>query len=131
LTALSFSFWEKLIFDCGLVGVLALVDQHLSLNSFGICAWYLGYLVANSYSHGNFEMKSLKFLGLAGRFLTSTTYHSLHHSRYVQNYGLGTRLLDQLFGTEWNDYEPLYIQITRDHKPLSRLNELVVAAKAK
>lgn len=127
LTALSFSFCEKLIFDLGLIGFLACIDHYIHLNSYGICAWYLGYLIINSYSHGNFEMKSPKFLKQAGRFLTSTTYHSLHHSRYVHNYGLGTRFLDQLFGTEWSDYEPLYVQITRDHKPLSRLNELVFA----
>lgn len=128
LTALSFSIYEKIIFDLGLISPLALIDPYIHLNAFGICAWYLGYLVINSYSHANFEMKSPTFLNRAGRFLTSTTYHSLHHSRYVQNYGLGTRFLDQLFGTEWNDYEPLYRQITRDHKPLSRLNELVSPA---
>ena len=43
-----------------------------------------------------------------GKMLTTTTYHSLHHSRYTGNYGLGTRVLDRIFGTEWEDYERLY-----------------------
>ena len=45
--------------------------------------------------------------------LTTTTYHSLHHSRYTGNYGLGTRVLDRIFGTEWEDYERLYDRISR------------------
>jgi len=79
--------------------------------------------VINSYSHGNFEMKSEKFLSSAGKFLTNTTYHSLHHSRYINNYGLGTRFLDRAFGTEWADYENLYARVTVGQGPLMKLSE--------
>ncbi|MFZ1813192.1 MAG: sterol desaturase family protein [Rhizobiaceae bacterium] len=123
LTAISFSFWEKLFFDLGLLLPLAAVDQLVSLNFYGIAAWYVGYLVINSFSHANFEFRGTGYIGHVGRFLTTTTYHSLHHSRYTGNYGLGTRFLDRLFGTEWEDYEPLYAQITNAHKPLRRLRE--------
>jgi len=47
-TAISFSFTEKLVFDLGLLAPLAVVDAFLSLNAYGIAAWYIGYLVINS-----------------------------------------------------------------------------------
>jgi sterol desaturase/sphingolipid hydroxylase (fatty acid hydroxylase superfamily) len=125
-TAISFSFSEKLIFDLGYLGVLALVDLWLPLNFFGIAGWYVGYLIINSFSHANFEMKSGRYNRWLGKVLTTTTYHSLHHSRYTGNYGLGTRVLDRLFGTEWEDYEPLYDRVTAG-RPLSRLREKVDA----
>src|SRR5262249_37682383 len=42
LTAISFSFTEKLVFDLGLLGPLAIVDHYIGLNVFGIAAWYIG-----------------------------------------------------------------------------------------
>ena len=123
LTAISFSFTEKLVFDIGLLGALAIVDYFFALNAFGIAAWYIGYLVINSFSHANFELKSTDYNRWLGKVLTSTTYHSLHHSRYTGNYGLGTRVLDRLFKTEWDDYEQLYDRISRERRPLGKLRE--------
>ncbi len=127
-TAISFSFSEKLIFDLGFLGLLAIIDHGISLNFFGVAAWYVGYLIINSFSHANFEPKSASYTRWLGKYLTTTTYHSLHHSRYTGNYGLGTRLIDRLFGTEWEDYEPLYDRITHD-QPLTRLGERIGARK--
>jgi hypothetical protein len=31
--------------------------------------------------------------------------------------------MDRLFGTEWDDYEKLYEQISRERRPLGRLRE--------
>lgn len=124
-TAISFSFTEKLVFDLGLLVPLAAVDAFVSLNAFGIAAWYIGYLVINSFSHANFELKSKDYNRWLGKVLTSTTYHSLHHSRYTGNYGLGTRILDRLFKTEWDDYERLYDRISHERRPLSKLRERV------
>jgi lathosterol oxidase len=123
LTAISFSFTEKLVFDVGLLGVLAVVDRFASLNIFGVAAWYVGYLVINSFSHANFELKSKDFNRWVGKVLTTTTYHSLHHARYTGNYGLGTRMLDRAFNTEWDDYEPLYDRVSGEMKPLRKLRE--------
>ena len=129
-TAISFSFTEKLVFDIGLLGLLALVDYFVSLNFFGIAGWYIGYLVINSFSHANFELKSKHYNRWWGKLITSTTYHSLHHSRYTGNYGLGTRVLDRVFKTEWDDYERLYDRISEERKPLSKLREKVEAPAA-
>jgi Delta7-sterol 5-desaturase len=120
-TAISFSFPEKLIFDGGLLALLACVDAFYPLNFFGIAAWFAGYLLVNSFGHANFELKAENYN--LGKVLTSTTYHSLHHSRYTGNYGLATRIMDRIFNTEWNDYEQLYNRITQDKRPLSNLRE--------
>src|SRR5262249_11997780 len=123
----SFSFTEKLVFDLGLLVPLAVVDAFLSLNAYGIAAWYIGYLVINSFSHANFELKSKDYNRRLGQLLTSTTNQSPHHPRYTGNYGLGTRVLDRLFRTEWDDYEQLYERISRERKPLGKLKETVAA----
>jgi len=128
LTAISFSFAEKLVFDLGLLGPLAIVDHYIGLNVFGIAAWYIGYLIINSFSHANFELKSKDYNRWLGQVLTSTTYHSLHHSRYTGNYGLGTRVLDRLFKTEWDDYEALYDRISSERRPLARLRDRATPA---
>lgn len=124
-TAISFSFSEKLLFDLGYLGVLALVDLVLPLNFHGIATWYIGYLVINSFSHANFELRPGDYNRLVGKVLTSTTYHSLHHSRYTGNYGLATRVLDRICSTEWTDYESLYRRVAIDAKPLKSLRERV------
>ncbi|QDG78138.1 sterol desaturase family protein [Labrenzia sp. PHM005] len=125
-TALSFSFWEKFIFDLGILGALALIDVFVfNLNFFGIAAWFAAYLVINSYGHANYEIRSETFMKVKGKYITSTVYHALHHSRYTGNYGLGTRFLDRLFKTEWPDSEAVFDQVVVQKKPLSSLRETV------
>ena len=81
--------------------------------------------MVNSFSHANFELKSEHYNRFLGKILTSTTYHSLHHSRYTGNYGLGTRVLDRIFKTEWPDYESAYDRISGQRSPLKTLREKV------
>ncbi len=122
-TALSFSLTKKLIFDLGIVGGLAMVDLFWPLNFFGVATWFALYLVVNSYGHANHEIRSPAFMRLQGRFITSTVYHSLHHSRYTGNYGLATRFLDRWFGTEWPDSEAAFDRIVVGKQPFSDLRE--------
>lgn len=124
-TAISFSFSEKLIFDLGYLGVLAVVDSLIALNFYGIAAWYVGYLIVNSFGHANFEFRRENYNAFLGKVLTTTAYHSLHHSRYTGNYGLATRVLDRVFATEWTDYERLYARVTGAGPPLKSLRERV------
>lgn len=125
LTAISFSFSEKLIFDIGMLLPFAVADYFASVNFYGIAVWYIGYLIINSFSHANFEFRAVGYNRHVGKVLTTTTYHSLHHSRYTGNYGLGTRILDRIFGTEWEDYERLYDRVNTDRDPLTHLREQV------
>jgi len=123
LTAISFSFTEKMVFHSGILGFLCALDGIVGLSFYGIAGWYLIYIVINSFGHANFEIRNRSFMNVMGRFLTSTTYHSLHHSRYTRNYGLGTRVLDRIFGTEWEDFELVFDQVSGQNKPMTRLKE--------
>ncbi|MEM9059100.1 MAG: sterol desaturase family protein [Pseudomonadota bacterium] len=124
-TALSFSFTEKFIFDAGMIGGMALLSLVLPINFFGVATWFVGYLVVNSYGHANYEIRGETFMKLKGTVVTSTVYHALHHSRYTGNYGLGTRFMDQMFGTEWPDVEAVFDRVVAEKKPLQRLRERV------
>jgi sterol desaturase/sphingolipid hydroxylase (fatty acid hydroxylase superfamily) len=123
LTALSFSFTEQFIFDVGILAPLMALDHFVGVNFYGVAGYFLGYLVINSLHHANYEIKSDRYNRWFGQVFTTTTYHSLHHSRYIKNYGLGTRVLDRMLGTEWTDYEPVYDRITHDLRPLTKLGE--------
>ena len=125
-TAISFSFWEKLVFDLGIILPLVILDQTvLRIDATGVLLWFVGYLIINSYSHANFEFRKWPYPRRVGKVMTSTTYHALHHSRYTGNYGLGTRFLDRTFKTEWEDYERVFERVTEQSKPLERLKEKV------
>jgi lathosterol oxidase len=125
VTAISFAFSEKLIFNLGMLAPFVIADRFVSVNFFGIATWYVGYLIVNSFSHANFEFRSPTHNERVGKVIASTTYHSLHHSRYTGNYGLGTRVLDRLFKTEWEDYEAVYLRVNEERKPLTKLREIV------
>jgi lathosterol oxidase len=83
----------------------------------------VAYLAINAIAHANFEIKPSRYNRWLGRVLTTTTYHALHHSRYLGNYGLATRLPDRLFGTQWEDYEEIYERINLRRLPMRRLRE--------
>lgn len=124
-TALSFSFTEKLVFDVGIIAGMAVIGLFVDLNFFGIAAWFVGYLIINSYGHANYEIRGETFMALKGTVLTSTVYHALHHSRYTGNYGLGTRILDRVFGTEWPDSEAVFDKVVAQKSPLQSIRETV------
>lgn len=124
-TALSFSFTEKLIFDVGIIGGMAILGLFVDLNFYGIATWFVGYLIINSYGHANYEIRGEAFMRLKGTMLTSTVYHALHLSRYTGNYGLGTRILDRLLGTEWPDSVAVFDTIVVQKSPLQGLRETV------
>ncbi|MEX3017545.1 sterol desaturase family protein [Gymnodinialimonas hymeniacidonis] len=128
-TALSFSFTEKLIFDIGMIGGMAIIGLLLPLNWFGVAAWFVAYLIVNSFGHANYEIRGETFMKLKGTVLTSTVYHALHHSRYTGNYGLGTRVLDRILGTEWPDVEAVYDRVVSDKQPLVGLRDRVDPAE--
>jgi sterol desaturase/sphingolipid hydroxylase (fatty acid hydroxylase superfamily) len=45
------------------------------------------------------------------RFLTSSTHHNMHHSRFNGNYGVHFRFWDKLMGTEFREYKNEYNKI--------------------
>jgi len=125
-TSLSFSMLEKLIFSLGILGFLALVSHWCKLSLFGIFAYYLLYFFTNTLGHANFEFrKPGYYTSVMASVFNSPTYHTLHHARYVKNYGLMTPWLDRLFGTEWPDVPEVQTRAASG-EPLTRLAERVV-----
>ena len=47
-----------------------------------------------------------------GKWWIGSSHHSLHHSKYRFNYGLYFTFMDRLFGTESEDYLPLFEEKT-------------------
>jgi len=128
LTALSFSFLEKFIFDCGILGFLGFLSFYLPITLPGIAAFFVMYLFTNSLGHSNLETRSPEFTKTwFGKFANTSTYHALHHSRYVKNYGLLTQTLDRLFGTRWDDYPEVHARVAGG-SPLQSLQERVSKA---
>jgi lathosterol oxidase len=92
---------------------------------FPIYAPMLGFLqlwglLDNVKSHLGYELYPAKFNKSWLRFLTSSTYHNMHHSKFKGNYGVHFRIWDKLFGTEFKDYESEYdkIQERKKLKPI-------------
>jgi len=124
-TSVSFSVLEKLIFSLGILGLLALVSHWHEVSIFGIFAYYLLCFFTNTLGHANFEFRNPGYYTrVMGRVFNSPTYHTLHHARYIKNYGLITPWLDRLFGTEWPDVPEVQTRAASG-EPLTRLSERV------
>jgi Delta7-sterol 5-desaturase len=68
-------------------------------------------LLDNIKSHLGYEFFPKKFNKSWLRFLTSSTYHNMHHSKFMGNYGVHFRIWDKLLKTEFKDYEQEYDKI--------------------
>ena len=73
----------------------------------------------NLKSHLGYELYPAGFNRSWLRFLTSSTHHNQHHSRFNGNYGVHFRIWDRLFGTEFADYETEYDKIQARKKALA------------
>ena len=51
-----------------------------------------------------------------------TTYHALHHARFVNHYSFGSSFMDRLLKTEWADWPALHAQIVGG-EPMRRLSD--------
>jgi Delta7-sterol 5-desaturase len=76
-------------------------------------------LLDNLKSHLGYEFYPSWFNKSWLRFLTSSTHHNMHHSKFNGNYGVHFRFWDKLFGTEFKDYEATYDGIQERKKGLS------------
>lgn len=66
-------------------------------------------LLNNVNSHLGYELQPRWFIRLPPfRWLSSATYHSLHHTRLTGNYGLFFRFWDRVMKTEVVDYEQVF-----------------------
>ena len=65
-------------------------------------------LLDNIKSHLGYEIFPSWWNKSPLRFLTSSTYHNLHHTKFRGNYGVHFRFWDRLMGTELAEYEPAF-----------------------
>lgn len=68
-------------------------------------------LLNNIKAHLGYELYPASFNKGWLRFLTSSTHHNIHHSKFKGNYGLHFRFWDKICGTEFRDYELTFDQV--------------------
>ncbi|BAZ08799.1 sterol desaturase family protein [Calothrix sp. NIES-4071] len=68
-------------------------------------------LLNNIKAHLGYELYPASFNEGWLRFLTSSTHHNMHHSKFKGNYGLHFRFWDKICGTEFRDYELTFDQV--------------------
>lgn len=106
LSALSFSVLERLVLLAGTVGVAALLEPVYPIALRGLELYLWVNYALNVLAHSNVEVAPAWFMrSPLGRVFIATTFHALHHDRGRGHYGLFTRTLDRLLGTEVVDYE--------------------------
>lgn len=103
----SFHLVEGVILGAWVLPVVMLVPIYLPM---------LGVLQAvglanNVMSHLGYEFLPRWLLRVPVlRWMNTSTFHNLHHTRLRGNYGLMFRLWDRLLGTEVDDYERTFLE---------------------
>jgi Delta7-sterol 5-desaturase len=106
-TSMSFHFLEPFILTFWIFPVVYLVPVYAPM----LALLQVWGLINNIKTHLGYEFypkglnKSLLW------FVTSSTHHNMHHSRFVGNYGVHFRFWDKWMGTEYADYEAEYDKI--------------------
>lgn len=106
LTSMTFSIAERLVFVVGFATGLWLFSFIHPISMVGAGIYVAFTYFFNLIGHTNIEIYPPNARWLIS-WLCTPTHHSLHHARVVGNYGLHTRWLDRLFGTEFADYEEI------------------------
>jgi sterol desaturase/sphingolipid hydroxylase (fatty acid hydroxylase superfamily) len=68
-------------------------------------------LLNNIKAHIGYELYPASFNRSWLRFLTASTHHNTHHTKFKGNYGLHFRFWDKICGTEFRDYELTFDQV--------------------
>lgn len=107
-TSFSFSLAEQVITNVPATVFILLLSQVMPVSVPGLAAFSLVNILGSLLAHLNVEVFPAGFARTApGRVFISSTFHALHHSRYQGHYGLFTRVMDRLLGTEFPDYAEL------------------------
>ena len=116
-SSLSFHFLEALLLTLWIVPVAFIFPLYSPV----LALVQLWGLLENLKSHLGYELYPADLNRGWLRFLTSSTHHNQHHSRFIGNYGVHFRLWDRLLGTEFPDYETEYDQIQARKRQSSAL----------
>lgn len=103
----SFHFVEAFILSAWVIPMMVLVPIYLPV--FGVLQ-VVG-LANNVMAHLGYEFLPRWYVRIPPfRWMTSATYHNLHHTRFHGNYGLMFRWWDRWLGTEVPEYEQTFIE---------------------
>jgi Delta7-sterol 5-desaturase len=108
-TSLSFHWAEALLLTFWIVPVSMVFPMYVP--ALGILQIW-GFL-DNIKSHLGYEFFPSWWNKNIGKFMTSSTHHNMHHSKFNGNYGVHFRIWDKLLGTEFADYEKTFDEIQR------------------
>ena len=104
---MSFHFLEALLLSFWVLPVSFVFPIYapviLALQNWGI--------LDNIKAHLGYELYPACWNQSVLRFMTSSTHHNMHHSKFKGNYGLHFRFWDRLMGTEFIEYETEYDKI--------------------
>jgi Delta7-sterol 5-desaturase len=108
-TSLSFHWAESIVLTFWIVPASMVIPMYVP--ALGLLQIW-GFL-ENIKSHIGYEFFPSWWNKSLGRFMTSSTHHNMHHSKFNGNYGVHFRIWDRLLGTEFNDYEQTYDEIQK------------------
>lgn len=106
-TSMSFHFLEPLLLTLWIFPVAFWIPVYAPV----LAAVQIWGTLENIKSHLGYELYPAWFNHSILRFMTSSTHHNLHHSRFKGNYGVHFRIWDRWMGTEYEDYEAVYAEI--------------------
>lgn len=106
-TSISFHWVEALVLTLWIFPVSMLVPIYAPVLGL-VQIWGL---LDNIKSHLGYELYPAGLNRSWFRFLTSSTHHNMHHSKFKGNYGVHFRFWDRLMKTEFKDYEAEYDKI--------------------
>jgi Delta7-sterol 5-desaturase len=109
LTSYSFHFAEPLLLTLWIVPFVMVMPLYAPV--VGLVQVYGIY--DNIKSHLGYEIYPRWLNRSPLRWLSTSTYHNLHHTKYHGNYGLHFRFWDRLMGTELPQYEPEFEAIVK------------------
>jgi Delta7-sterol 5-desaturase len=108
-TSLSFHWLEPFLLTLWVIPVIFIVPIYAPV----LAVLQLIGLLDNIKSHLGYEIYPAWLNRSPLRFLTTSTYHNLHHTKFKGNYGVHFRFWDKLCATELPVYEATFDEVQR------------------
>ncbi len=106
--AFSFHFLEAILEAGAIVVIIFLIPIH----PIAILSFVLTSFAINVYGHLGFEVAPRWFRHtFLFEIFNTSVHHNMHHSKFVGNFGLYTRIWDRVMGTEYPDYVKEYDRV--------------------
>lgn len=109
----SFHIVEALLVTCWMIPYVMFVPTPMAVLGF----LQVFGLANNIMSHLGYEFLPAWLLKIPVlRWLNTSTFHNMHHTRIAGNYALHFRWLDRFFGTELSGYDAMFTKSSTKHE---------------